>query len=66
MSARILNVKDIILEICRLQTSDNPIKLVLSVPTSAMTVNTPKYPAAAIVNTENKSVTKFIHLVAIF
>ena len=55
-----------ILEICKLQTSDNPIRLVLSVPTSAITVNTPKYPAAAIVKTENKSVNKFIHLVVIF
>lgn len=66
VSARTLRVNDKIELICKLQTSDNPIKLVLSVPILAIVVITPKYPAAAIVTTENKSVTKLIHLVVIF
>lgn len=66
VSARTLRVNDKIELICKLQTRDNPIKFVLSVPMLAMVVITPKYPAAAIVTTENISVTKLIHLVVIF
>jgi len=66
VSAKILNVNDKIALICKLQTRDNPIKFVLSVPMLAMVVMTPKYPAAAMVTIENISVTKLIHLVVMF
>jgi len=66
VSAKTLKVKLIMLDICKLQTRDKPIKFVLSVPTLAIVVITPKYPAVAIVSTEKRSVTRLIHLVAMF
>ena len=52
--------------ICKDHTRAKPIKLVLEVPILATTVITPKYPAAAIVTMEKRSVIKFIHLVVMF
>lgn len=66
VSANTLRVNDIILLICKLQTNESPIKFVLSVPTLATVVITPRYPAVAMVTTLIRSVTKFIHLVVIF
>ncbi len=66
VSAKIRRVNDMIELICRLQTNDRPIMFVLLTPMFITVDITPKYPAAATVKTENKSVTKLIHLDVMF
>lgn len=52
--------------ICKDHTKDKPIRLEADGPIFATIETTPKYPAAAIVTTANKSVINPIHLDAIF
>ena len=66
VSAKTLKVYDMIELICKDQTKAKPIKFVLLDPILITTEITPKYPAAAIVTMENKSVIRLIHLVAMF
>ena len=66
VSAKILKVNDMMELICKDQTKARPIRFALLAPMLMTTEMTPKYPAAAIVMMENKSVIRLIHLVAIF
>ena len=66
VSAKSLKVKLIIPLIFKDQTRANPTKLLLAVPRSITLERTPKYPVAAIVTTEKRSVTILIHLEHIF
>lgn len=52
--------------ICKDHTKDKPIRFEADGPIFATTETTPKYPADAIVITENKSVINPIHLDVIF
>jgi hypothetical protein len=51
--------------ICKDQTNANPIRFAPEVPPTYLET-TPKKPVAAIVTTENRSVTMFIHLLQMF
>jgi hypothetical protein len=66
VSAIILKVNDIMPLICKDHTKDKPIRFEADGPIFATTETTPKYPADAIVITENKSVINPIHLDVIF
>lgn len=62
----IFKLIEIIALICKAQTNANPITFTLLTPILKYTVNTQKYPTPTIVIIENISVTKLIHLNAIF